>query len=222
MFVDDTAELTTSATDLLLSLQAVLSVLVVVRYRTTQRMWTYLWAAIFGLLAICSGLGAAAHGLIMATGTQTAIWLIVYLLLGLLMALFALAATSKVWGHTVASRCLPFGLAIAVTFFCITQFWSDSFLLFVVYEAVSMLLALTLYAWCFWHRRAAGTGYLAAGVLVGLIAAVLETQPSLTFTLFDLQFNQHSVFHLVQMISLGLLTVGVHQTHQTALGNTLD
>ncbi len=130
MFVDDTAELTTSATDLLLALQAILSVLVVVRYQATQKMWTYLWAAIFGLLAICSALGAAAHGLILAAGTQSAIWLVVYLLLGLLMALFALAATSRMWGHTIASRCLPFGLAIAIAFFCITQFWSDSFLLF--------------------------------------------------------------------------------------------
>jgi hypothetical protein len=213
MFVDSPTELTTAFTDVILAMQALLAVVMLRRSSVRKHMWTGLWAWFFGLLCVSSMLGAIAHGIKMTETTQNGIWTIVYLALGVLMALFAITAISMMWGSRAALRCLPVGLLIAVIFFGVTQFWSDSFLLFVVYEAISMILALVLYAAGFWLRREPGSHYLAFGIIVGLIAAGVESQSHLRFSVAGYHIDNHGIFHLVQMISLALLTIGVYQSH---------
>lgn len=176
-------------------------------------MWTQVWAWVFALLSIASLIGAAAHGLEMAESIETAIWSPAYLALGLTMALFVIAAITMSVGHEKSRRLLLPAVMVALAFFTITQIWSDSFLLFVIYECIAMLLSLTLYSMCFWQRRSAGSGFLAAGVLFGILAAIIDTQKTLHITLIW-EFNNHGLFHLVQMISLLLLTIGIARAHQ--------
>ncbi len=213
MFVDSPTEQTTAITDLVLALQALCAIVVLRRSPVRRPMWTDVWTWCFGLLCFASVFGAVSHGIRMTAATQNAIWVPIYLALGLMMALFAIAAVTMAWNHELSKRCLPWGAAVAIGFFATTQIWSDSFLLFVIYEAISMLLALILYAACFWLRREQGSEFLAAGILVGIVAAILDTQTSLKFTMIW-TFNNHGVFHLAQMLSLLLLTVGVYSSHR--------
>jgi hypothetical protein len=213
MFVESETELTTAATDLILAMQAFFAVILLRRRQIVKPMWTSVWTWFFGLLCFSSALGAVSHGVKMADSVENTIWMAVYLALGQMMALFVIAAVSMQWNHTLAQRCLPFGIMIAFAFFAITQFWSDSFLLFVVYEAFSMLLALGLYTASFWTRRKLGSEYFAAGILVGLMAALVDTQSHLHVTLWGIDFDNHGLFHLVQMLSLLLLTIGLHRSH---------
>jgi hypothetical protein len=81
-----------------------------------------------------------------------------------------------------------------------------------------MFLSLTLYTICFRQRNATGSGYLAGGVLVGILAAVIDTQKTLHVTLIW-EFNNHGVFHLVQMISLLLLTIGLYRSHREEISS---
>lgn len=129
------------------------------------------------------------------------------------MAVFVIAAVTMHWSPQLGKRYLPYGMLIAFAFFIVTQIWTDSFLLFVIYEGISMLLALSLYLSCFWLRREKGSGLLAAGIVVGIVAAILDAQPSIQLQ-FIWTFNNHGVFHLVQMFSLLLLTLGVCSAHQ--------
>jgi hypothetical protein len=131
-----------------------------------------------------------------------------------MMALFNIAAVTMTWKHELSRRCAPFCLAIAMAFFVITQLWSDSFLLFLVYEAISMIVALTLYSTCFWFRRERGSEFLAAGVMVGIAAAIVDTQKSMQVTMIW-TFDNHGVFHLVQMLSLLLITIGIQMSHRS-------
>ncbi len=213
MFTDSPTEMTTAVTDVILAAQSAAAIYVIRRKTVARPMWTQVWAWVFALLSIASLIGAAAHGLEMAASIETAIWSPAYLALGLTMALFVIAAITMSVGHEKSRRLLLPAVMVAFTFFTITQIWSDSFLLFVIYECIAMLLSLTLYSICFWQRRAAGSGLLAAGVLVGILAAVIDTQKTLHMTLFW-EFNNHGLFHLVQMISLLLLTIGIAQAHQ--------
>lgn len=87
-------------------------------------------------------------------------------------------------------------------------------MLFVVYEAIAMIVALTLYAVCFLFRRKQGSGFLAVGVVVGIAAAIFDTQTSMQVTLIW-KFDNHGVFHLVQMLSLLLITIGLYRTHRS-------
>jgi hypothetical protein len=129
------------------------------------------------------------------------------------MALFVIAAITMSVGHEKSRRFLLPAVMVASAFFTITQIWSDSFLLFVIYECIAMAMSLTLYTMCFWQRKAKESGYLATGVLVGILAAVIDTQKTLHLTLIW-EFNNHGVFHLVQMISLLLLTIGLYRSHR--------
>jgi hypothetical protein len=83
---------------------------------------------------------------------QTAIWCTINLALGLMMALFTVAAVTMTWNHELSRRCVPFCMAIAVGFYAITQLWT---------------------------------------------------------------FDNHGVFHLVQMLSLLLMTIGIHMPHRS-------
>lgn len=215
MFAESPTEQTTAITDLFLSLQAIGAIWVLKRNQNRRPVWTELWTWFLGLLSTASLLGAISHGIKMTPSVNTALWVVIYLVLGIMMALFLIAAVTLHWDPQLGKRCLPYGMVIAFVFFLVTQIWSDSFLLFVVYEAISMLLALALYLSCCWLRREKGTGLLAAGILVGIVAAALDAQPSIQLN-FIWTFNNHGIFHLVQMISLLLLTIGVCSTHQAA------
>lgn len=218
MFAESATEQTTAITDLLLSLQAIGAIWILKRSQVRRPVWTDLWTWFLGLLSAASLLGAISHGIDMTSSVNTILWVVIYLVLGIMMALFLIAAVTLHWDPQLGKRCLPYGMVVAFAFFLITQIWSDSFLLFVIYEAISMLLALTLYLSCFWFRREKGTGLLAAGIIVGIVAAALDAQPSIQLN-FIWTFNNHGVFHLVQMISLLLLTIGVCSTHQTTQEN---
>ncbi len=213
MLTDSPTEMTTAITDVILAAQSAAAIYVIRRKTVARPMWTHVWTWLFALLSIASLIGAAAHGLEMAASIETAIWSPAYLALGLTMALFVIAAITMNSGYEKSRRFLLPAVMVAFTFFTISQVWSDSFLLFVIYECVAMLLSLTLYSMCFWQRRAAGSGLLAAGVLVGILAAVIDTQKTLHMTLIW-EFNNHGLFHLVQMISLLLLTIGIARAHQ--------
>ena len=214
MFAENPTEQTTAITDVILAAQAIAAIAVSRRGVPRKPMWTDIWCWVFGCLSVASFLGAASHGLKMADWYRAAIWIPAYLALGLTMALFVVAAVSMHWDHSLARRCLPLAVLSAGLFFAVTQFWSDSFLLFVIFESVAMFFSLALYAVCFWKRREAGSGWLAAGVLVGIVAALADTQKWLRMTMVW-EFDNHGVFHLIQMVSLLLLTIGIHQSHST-------
>ena len=213
MFTDSPTEMTTAITDVILAAQSAAAIYVIRRKTVTRPMWTQVWAWVFALLSIASLIGAAAHGLEMAASIESAIWSPAYLALGLTMALFVIAAITMSVGHEKSRRFLLPAVMVASAFFTITQIWSDSFLLFVIYECIAMAMSLTLYTMCFWQRKAKESGYLATGVLVGILAAVIDTQKTLHLTLIW-EFNNHGVFHLVQMISLLLLTIGLYRSHR--------
>jgi hypothetical protein len=218
MLTDSPTEMTTAITDVILAAQSAAAIYVIRRKTVARPMWTHVWTWLFALLSIASLIGAAAHGLEMAASIESAIWSPAYLALGLAMALFVIAAITMSSGHEKSRRFLLPAILIAFVFFTITQIWSDSFLLFVIYECMAMFLSLTLYTMCFWQRNATGSGYLASGVLVGILAAVIDTQKTLHVTLIW-EFNNHGVFHLVQMISLLLLTIGLYRSHREEISS---
>jgi hypothetical protein len=209
-FTDVPTEQMTAITDLILSAQALGLRIYLGRATTCRPFWTWVWSWIFALLAFACLLGAMAHGFKMTARVNGMLWMPIYLALGLTVALFAVAAISYVWNDHLARRCLAIAVGLATIFFAVTQFWSDSFILFVVYEVVVMLFVLALYAICWWRPGARrGSGFLAAGVFIGLLAAVADTQPTMRVWTFD----NHGCFHLIQMVSLIALSIGLYQSH---------
>jgi hypothetical protein len=134
-----------------------------------------------------------------------------YFALAMLVALVGLAAISHCWGDRYTRKMRWGAVGMAVAFTLLTQWWSDSFVLFIVYEAVMMTVALALYATKFFgcnDRR--GFGLVAIGIIVSLIAAIVDTQTLLAFD-WVWTFDCHGIFHLIQMPGVLFLFAGVDQ-----------
>lgn len=202
-------ELTTAATDAVLAVECI-AVIIGLRRRRPAGWRLGLWCWVFGLIAFAGGLGAVAHGLDLAESVRTALWIPLYLGLGVLVALFAVGAIADWLGADRARRWVPGGVAVGVLFFGLTQLLDGAFVIFVVYEAVAMLGALAIYAGLAARRRQRGAGTMAVGVLINLAAAGLQANP-VGFHLV-VPFDHNGVFHLAQMAGVAVLALGVART----------
>lgn len=207
-------ELTTAATDLILAVLAFGAVIYLLRLRSADSWKANLWAATFAMLSFASGLGAVAHGFDMTPATNRLLWQPLNLALGLTIALFVVGALYDRSGQRTAKRALPIMIGVGVAFFAVTQIASGSFLIFVIYEAIAMLIALTIYLQLTMQRKLGGAAFMTAGVLLTLIAAALQASKAVTFTMVW-QFDHNGVFHLAQMVGVLMLVAGLRRALDT-------
>jgi hypothetical protein len=200
-------ELTTGATDALLGLLCLgLAWWLSGARPSSQRS---VWLAVFVLMAVASGLGAAAHGLLLSDRVSRLLWQPLYLSLGLTIALFVVGAIHDSRGAAAAHALLPWAIATGIGFYLLTNIFGGGFFLFIVYEAVAMIAALAIYVGLSSHGMP-GAGTIAAGIAVSIVAAVVQA------TRLELHvvvpFDHNGLFHLVQMGGAGLLAAGLHRS----------
>lgn len=208
MIIADPREQTTAATDAVIAVMALRYAWELQRRRSADPWKAGLWAAAFGGLACAGGLGAVVHGLTLSERAKLALWRPLYLILGVVVALFAAGATRDGWGEPAARRTLPGLLLAALGFFGLSQRLKGGFRVFVVYEAVAMLFALAVYVRLARGGRLAGADLMAAGVLLSILAAAVQASP-LELTIYGVPFDHNGLFHLVQMTGLPLLAAGL-------------
>lgn len=209
-FTTSPTEQTTAVTDLLLAILAGVSAFYLQTIKRANRWKTTLWSVLLVLLTIAALLGALAHGLELSAATRTLIWYPLNLLLGLVIALFVIGVVHDVWGKTSARQVLWPMLGIGVGFFLITLAFPGAFLTFVLYQAVGMLFALGCYGWLAMNNRMYGAWFMTAGVLVTLIASVVQATKTASMTVMIWQLDHNGVYHLIQMASIMLLVAGLH------------
>ena len=211
-FISIPTEQTSAVTDLILAVQSIVCLFVVRRTSEDPGFAITLWKWVFALLCIASSIGTAVHGFELTQEFVRVLWCPLYFALALLVALVALAAVAHFGHENLSRRLLPASIGLAFVFFIVTQLWSDSFLLFVAYEAVMMLCALGLYVACLWcPNRQRGAGSLAIGVFLTLIAAAVDTQSTLRIQ-FIWDFDNHGIFHLIQMLGLLIIATGLSRS----------
>ena len=218
LFLNSPTELTTSATDAVLAIECVAVGLFVCRAPSADRWRAALWASVFGLVAFSSVLGAVVHGFDLSNTVRSALWKPLYLSLGVLVALFVVGALYDWRGRGVAVRFLPWSIGVGVAFFGWTQSFSDSFVVFVGYEALAMLSALAIYLRLAATRQLPGAGIVATAILVNLLAAGVQAS-SLSIRI-GFPFDHNGVFHLIQMIGIALLGLGLSRASSSATGPT--
>jgi uncharacterized membrane protein len=201
-------QLTTAATDLLLALTALAGAWFLRRGRG-QRWRERIWSGVFGLMAFSALLGAVAHGLVLPDPDTPRIWGPAYLALGGMLALFAAGTINDCWGERVARRTLP-AVLVGVLIFCLAAFYlAGDFVVFVLFEGAVLLFALCCYILAA-VRRSPGSALTAAGILVTIAAAILQTRRDLRFTFYG-EFDNNGIFHLVQLPGLMLLLAGLRR-----------
>ena len=210
-------ELTTSVTDGVLAIEAVLAI-VWLRRGPNARSWrTTMWSWVFGLVACSSFLGTVVHGLDLSEFVHEAIWKPLYLSLGILVAMFAVGAIADWRGWAFAKRLVPWGIVIGTAFYGLTELLNGAFNFFVVYEGVALVSAFAIYSYLAATARLDGAAIVAVAILVNLIAAGL--QASTVSINIIVPLNHNGVFHLVQMIGTALLAVGIRRGMSNAPAN---
>lgn len=201
-------ELTTGATDAILAVLSLLALAMIRSRRSTDRWKIDLWSWLLALLAAASALGAVAHGLDLSEQLSDLLWKPLYLCLGLVVALFVVAAIRDRFGEQVARRALPWMIVIGFGFFAFTEASPGTFLVFVAYEACAMMIALVLYMDAAIRPRVPGAVLMTAGVALNIVAAAVQ-QSSAAFDIGGVPLDHNGVFHLVQMAAVAVLTAGV-------------
>lgn len=208
-------ELTTAATDAAMGLLSLLLLVDLRRLRVRSAWQRDVWSEVFGLLFVGSVLGAVAHGFDLAAGVRAQLWLPLYLSLGLAVALFVVGAVGDWKGEAAGRRLFPWAVAAGVGFFAASQWLGGAFIVFVVYEAGAMLLALALYLGVA-RRGASWAWWTASGIGLTLVAAAVQAT-SLRLTI-AVPFDHNGLFHLVQMAATLLIAAGVRRGLATSRG----
>ena len=151
-------ELTTAATDAVLAVLALICIRWLAARRLADPPKVTVWILVLALLAVASILGAVAHGFDLSSDTLYLLWQPLFLSLGLVVALFVVAAAYDGLGPDTARRLLIPALVVGACFYLVTLLFPGTFLVFVLYEAVAMLVALALYVRLAARNGSAGRG----------------------------------------------------------------
>lgn len=210
-FIDLPTEQTTAATDLLLALVAGACLLYLARLGHARDPFkTAIWCAAFALLTLAAALGAVAHGFKMSSQLNRLLWQPLNLALGLAIAMFVVGVVYDRWGQTAARRALPIMIAVGLLFFLVTVWIPGSFRVFILYEALAMLFSLIVYLLIAVQGGLPSAWWMAAGVLITIVAAVIQALGAVRVTLAcGWEFDHNGVFHLVQVLGVLALTIGL-------------
>jgi len=207
-------ELTTAATDAVLAVLAIACIRWLAVRRSADPDKVTLWILLLALLAVASILGAVAHGLALSPGLVYLLWQPLFLSLGLVVALFVVAAVYDGFGPRAARRLLIPALVVGAAFYLVTLVFPGTFLVFVLYEAVGMLAALALYGRLAIRTGQRWTWLMVAGVALNILAAGIQATETVRVNLV-IPLDHNGVFHLVQMVAIVVLVAGVGQSLQT-------
>jgi len=207
-FLTEQTELTTAASDILLVVVALLCVAFLLRFFRRDPWRVGLWSGVFLLLAGAALLGAVVHGVELSPGLKDLLWQPLFLLLGLVVALFVVASVYDWKGKSKAVRLLPVMFVVAVVFFGVTRLFSSGFFVFVIYEALAMIFALGVYSLLASRRQIGGAAVIALSIVLNMVAAAVQTSGSISFNLIW-AFDHNGIFHLIQVVAVLVMFLGV-------------
>jgi hypothetical protein len=202
------AELTTAATDALLTVAVLVGIAWLCRVAPPSPRRT-LWVRGLALFAVAGALGAFVHGFDLEPGTRALLWQPLYLTLGSALAFFSAGAIGDWRGDQPARRALPFLLALALAFYLLTRLSGGKFLVFVIFEAAALLFALAVYVRLAFKGKP-GAGLVVLGLLLSLAGGVLQASSLSLQVIWE--FNHNGLYHLVQLVGVVFLVVGLRGT----------
>lgn len=204
--VSAATERTTAATDALLVLTVSGGVLLV--RRAAPPTWRrQVWLAALSAFGASALLGTVVHGLALPPEPLELLWQLLYLLLGLAVALFAAGALADWRGERAARASLPVLLALAAAAYLAVQASGGDFRVFLLFQGAALLLALSVYGRLALRARA-GAGAMALALGVSLAAGAVQAADKLTVRLVW-PFDHNGLFHLVQLVGVLLLVRGL-------------
>jgi hypothetical protein len=212
--IDQPAEQTTAATDMVLACLTAGCSISLLRMRQHAPWKATLWAAAFGMMTLAALLGAVAHGFKMSEKTYANLWKPLNLGLGIVIALFVSGVVYDTWDRQAARRMLKPMLAVSGGFWTITLLRSGSYLQFVLYQSGAMLFALGAYGRLARQQQLAGAELIVASIITTMAASAIQASERVSLRLAGWQFDHNGVYHLVQIVGILLLYAGLRVSLQ--------
>ncbi|MBU2648930.1 hypothetical protein KKI24_29760 [bacterium] len=207
-FIGIATEQTTAVTDLVLALVSFIALLEMRLFIKTDRWKSWLWILIFGLLTAAAVLGTIVHGFKMSPSLNLFLWHPLNLALGLMVTFFIVAVVYEIWGDMIARKVLPLMIIVEACFFVVTVTWPDQFIIFIVYEALATIFALSGFLWLAITRKPAGAWFMVSGIFLTIVAAGIQASGPFRLTLIW-EFDHNGVFHIIQIAAVYILVWGL-------------
>ena len=207
ILIKSPTELTTSVTDLFLAIECLLIMIILYQAPAVDRWRTCLWCWFFGLLVFSSLIGVVAHGLAIPVSLRQALFLPIFLGLGVSVALLVVGALLDWQGRDLAERFLWLIVAGSILFFALGRLFTGGLILFVIYEALAILFTLAVYSFLAFTNPLKGSALISLSILLSLMAAgVQASQFSIKLLV---PFDHNGLFHLLEMAAQALLGWGL-------------
>jgi len=105
----------------------------------------------FALIALAAALGAVYHGVALPERTRSRLWQILTVCLSAAISLVAVGVVHDAWGRQAAARSLPILLSAGLLTYGLGRRFAGLFLVFLAYQALTLILALGAYGWMALH-----------------------------------------------------------------------
>jgi hypothetical protein len=201
-------ERTTAATDVVLCLAAAGGIVLLQSLETAASWRIQLWSWTFALIALAAALGAVYHGLVLSESSRSFLWRVLTVCLGMAISLFVVGVFHDAYGVEAARRILPILLAAGMLSYAVSRLFEGLFIVFIVYQALALAVALCAYAGMAAWGTLNGAGWMTAGAAVSALAAGIQAVRNMHVTLVW-EFDRNGMFHLVQTLGLILFCVGL-------------
>jgi len=209
-YTKDPAEQTTAITDIILALIAFGGILLLCwNIANSSALWKIIiWSTAFGWIGLAAALGAVTHGLVISPAAHNRLWQLLNMSLALAVSLFVAGVVYDLRGLAVCLKVLPVMLIAGLGFFGATLLYPGIFFVFIVYEGLALIFALSAYIYLAVWGELAGAAFMAAGILISILAAGIQANNSISLTLVW-QFDHNGIYHIVQTVGLLLLVYGI-------------
>ena len=209
-YTKDPAEQTTAITDIILALIAFGGILLLCwNIANSSALWKIIiWSTAFGWIGLAAALGAVAHGLVISPAVHNRLWQLLNMSLALAVSLFVAGVVYDLRGLTVCLKVLPVMLIAGLGFFGATLLYPGIFFVFIVYEGLALIFALSAYIYLAVRGDLAGAAFMAAGILISILAAGIQANKLISLTVIW-QFDHNGIYHIVQTVGLLLLVYGI-------------
>ena len=211
--IDNSREQTTAATDLILAVLAGGGIFFLSGLGSNcSELWKVrIWSATIGLIGLAAALGAVAHGIVLSQRIHRRIWQLLNMALALAVSLFVVGVVHDLWGPAASLRTLPVMVFMGLGCYLATLKYPGIFFVFIGYSALALFFALGAYIFLSQQGWLPGAGFMAAGVLISIVAAAVQAKKSVCLTLVW-QFDHNGVYHLIQAIGLLFLLAGLRRS----------
>lgn len=200
-FITIPIEQTTAITDFLLGILYAVSAVGIYRFGIRKdKIKTYIWSVLFGLLAIASLLGAVAHGLEMSREVNALLWQPLNLALGFAVGLFVVGVIYDLRQYSLPRGLLP-AMLLVVFIFYLLAFILNKFIVFIIYQSLALLFAFIVYSYLAYRNRLRGAWLMATGIIISIAASAIQALINFDIKIIW-EFNQNGIFHIIQMFGI--------------------